>query len=263
MTTYVISGKLGAGKTLAAVGKIREALNKGLRVATNLDLYPDKLVSIRNKSSRILRLPDHPQVDDFEALGYGSDSVDEDTHGYLVLDECATWLNARQWGNDGRKGTIDWLLHARKYRWHIVLIVQHPNLIDKQVRESIVELYGFVRRLDRIKLPWIGVRLPKVHVCAVKYGLEQGAVRAERWIYQAKDLYQAYDTGQVFDPNYPHGLYTLLPPWYTHGRYLPPKRSVLRWLAIPVLLVCYFLVKWFDPVLFRSIQRRNKILDVI
>ena len=38
MAVYVVTGKLGNGKTLITVGRIRDALAQGCRVATNLDL---------------------------------------------------------------------------------------------------------------------------------------------------------------------------------------------------------------------------------
>ena len=37
MAVYFITGKLGSGKSIAAVGKIRDYLNEGRAVATNLD----------------------------------------------------------------------------------------------------------------------------------------------------------------------------------------------------------------------------------
>ncbi|HGS4937265.1 TPA: zonular occludens toxin domain-containing protein, partial [Vibrio parahaemolyticus] len=37
-SVYFVTGKLGSGKTLTAVGKIREAFMRGVPVATNLDI---------------------------------------------------------------------------------------------------------------------------------------------------------------------------------------------------------------------------------
>ncbi|EIZ7053106.1 hypothetical protein MPC41_004474, partial [Salmonella enterica] len=38
MAVYVVTGKLGSGKTLVSVSRIQERLAKGCPVATNLDL---------------------------------------------------------------------------------------------------------------------------------------------------------------------------------------------------------------------------------
>ncbi|KFC51102.1 zonular occludens toxin, partial [Halomonas sp. SUBG004] len=52
MAVYVVTGKLGAGKTLVAVGKIKDKLNHGCKVATNLDLNLDKLIGEKAKQTR-------------------------------------------------------------------------------------------------------------------------------------------------------------------------------------------------------------------
>ncbi|WP_303314291.1 zonular occludens toxin domain-containing protein [Dickeya fangzhongdai] len=52
MAVYVVTGKLGSGKTLVAVGKIQEKLVSGCKVATNLDLriHLFKIVVIQARS---------------------------------------------------------------------------------------------------------------------------------------------------------------------------------------------------------------------
>ncbi len=42
----------------------------------------------------------------------------------VVLDECGTWLNTREWQDKSRQNLIDWMLHSRKKGWDIILIVQ-------------------------------------------------------------------------------------------------------------------------------------------
>lgn len=243
MPIYLVSGKLGSGKTLACVGQIREAIWSGRRVATNLDLHLDKLLSYSNKSARVVRIPDKPTVDDLELLGSGNDSMDETKNGIIVLDELAAWLNARSFNDKSRQPVLDWLIHSRKKGWDVYFICQNIQQIDKQVRESLVEYLVSCRRLDRIKIPFVGKllqslsagylsgNLPKVHVGVIKYGTEQNAPIADRWVYMARDLYAAYDTRQVFTDRYPHGVFTYLPPWYTVGWQTKTWKEKLRdWL---------------------------------
>ena len=97
MAVYVVTGKLGAGKTLVAVGKIKDKLNQGCKVATNLDLNLDKLIGEKAKATRCYRIPDKPVLADLESIGTGTDSYDENKNGLLVLDECGTWFNAVAW----------------------------------------------------------------------------------------------------------------------------------------------------------------------
>src|SRR5690349_9318508 len=124
MPATLVTGKLGAGKSLVCVGKIQDYLMAGRRVATNLDLYLERLLPSRARKVQCVRLPDKPTAADLELLGSGNDTPDESQNGLIVLDELGTWLNARQWGDKERQPVIDWLLHSRKKGWDVMFIVQ-------------------------------------------------------------------------------------------------------------------------------------------
>ena len=130
MAVYFITGKLGSGKTLAAVGRIRDYLGEGRRVATNLDLNMPELCNNTRSRRSVIRVPDKPRVQDLEAIGAGCEGYDEDRFGALVLDELGTWFNTRNWRDPERKPIIDWFLHARKQRWDVYFIVQDINQVD-------------------------------------------------------------------------------------------------------------------------------------
>lgn len=234
MAIYLVAGKLGSGKTLACVGQIRDAIQAGRRVATNLDLDLAALVGPHNRTARVIRVPDKPTVADLEVIGMGTESRDECDNGILVLDELASWLNARTFNDRTRQPVLDWLVHSRKKGWDVFFICQHLQQIDKQVRESLVEFLVSCRRLDRLKVPFVGGllrflsagfisgQLPKIHVAVVRYGVEHLAPIAERWVYRAHDLYAAYETRQVFSEHYEHGPFSYVPPGYLAG---PPPAS--------------------------------------
>ena len=239
MAVYVVTGKLGGGKTLACVDRINDALAAGRRVATNLDLSLHRLPYVGRyaKAVSVLRVPDRPSAADIEALGYGIPGVhnaedarrlyDEKRFGILVLDECGTWFNARDWSEDGRRELVNTLLHIRKRAWHVYLIVQDISMLDKQARKALAEHVVYCRRLDRLSVPFVGfwwqritgskMPLPQVHVAIVKYGDRPDSLTVERWFYRGGHLYAAYDTTQVFSASYPHGLYQVLPPFYVFG----------------------------------------------
>lgn len=229
MAVYFVTGKLGSGKTLAAVGKIRDKLIQGRPVATNLDLKLNKLIGPKAKNTVVYRVPDKPTVHDMKALGDGNPSYDEEENGLIVLDECGTWFNSRDWQDKDRRPLIDWLLHARKLGWDLIFIIQDVSMIDKQARKSVGEHVVYCRRLDRVKVPLADTLyrfvfskdMPKAkaHLGIVKYGDLPNSLTVDRWWYMARDLYPAYDTKQAFTDEYPHGIYQMLPPWYSHGRY--------------------------------------------
>jgi len=236
---YVVTGKLGGGKTLACVDRINEALADGRRIATNLDLDLHRLpyVSKYARHVAVLRIPDKPTAADVEALGYGIEGAtdeasarrlyDEKRFGLLVLDECGTWLNSRDWSEDGRRELVNTFLHIRKKLWHVYLIIQDISLLDKQAKKALAEHVVYCRRLDRLTVPFFGffyqritgrkMPLPQIHVAFVKYGDRPDSLTVERWFYRGTHLWGAYDTTQVFRADYPHGLYQVLPPWYRFG----------------------------------------------
>lgn len=232
MAVYFVTGKLGAGKTLIAVSKIRERLAAGRPVATNLDLNLVNMCGPKAKTPHVYRLPDKPSLADFEVIGKGNDSYDESKNGLVVLDECGTWFNSRTWGDKERQAIINWFLHARKLGWDLIFIVQNIAIVDKQARLTLAEHVVYCRRLDKLTIPFLStitrifankpLRLPKLHIASVKYGDEQNALRVERWVYWGTDLYSAYDTKQAFSDYYEHATYRVLTPWLSRGRYMVP-----------------------------------------
>lgn len=235
MATYGITGKLGSGKTLASVGRIRDYLEQGRKISTNLDIFLEHLLPVSSRAT-ITRLPDKPTYSDLMAIGLGNDSTDESKNGGLFLDECASFLNSRDFQDKDRKGFIDWMLHARKRGWDVFFIVQDLSMIDKQIRDALVEHWVVCKRMDRIAIPFItvltklfGFRImpPRVHLAIVRYGISATSPVSDRWVYRGASLYKAYDTRQVFkhinmgsQDSQVVGPATMLSAWHIRGRYL-------------------------------------------
>lgn len=277
MAVYFVTGKLGSGKSLACVSKIREYLSDDRRVATNLNLDLDQMFTYHKASA--VRLPDKPRAEDLDALGPGYEcdddrDNDESRYGLIVLDECGTWLNSREWNDKERRKLIDWFLHARKHRWDVMFLIQDIESCDAQIVRSLCEHLVVCRRMDRFKV--MGISLPKVHIANVYYG-RSTEVRVERWTYKGADLYRAYDTRQVFrdgveyfdtGPVDMRASYTMLSAWHLKGRYLPPLpeslpiRQRLANLALK-LFVGPLVVAWMlvDPKGCRRIAFRRSWLE--
>lgn len=210
MAIYCVTGKLGSGKTLACVGRIRDGIVAGKRIATNLDLNLASMIPRRVNPCTVdvTRIPDKPTSLDLVSLGCGNASSDESKNGLLVLDELGAWFNARSWADKSRQGVIDWLLHSRKHGWDVYLIIQHPKMLDSQAREGLVEFLVTCRRLDRLRIPFVSsllkmftgynLTMPRLHIASVRYGMERDALLSDRWTYRGVELYKAYDTRQVF-----------------------------------------------------------------
>ena len=239
MPVYSVEGKLGTGKTKFCVWMAQNALLAGRKVASNVDLACNVLTPY--KRSSYVRIPDKPNASDLLAIGHGNpDSYNEDRNGILILDELGTWLNSRSFQDKERAPVIDWLIHARKYGWDVYLIVQDQNMIDKQVRESLIEFQCRCMSLGRIRIPVVGKilgmfkstwgYLPKGHTVTARTGYGVNAIVAERWMFRGDNLHAAYDTRQIFTNNYPNGAHSVLPPWDWKPRPLPFE-FVRRFLA--------------------------------
>jgi hypothetical protein len=266
MAVYFVTGKLGCGKTLCTVGKIRDYLEQGRRVATNLDINLPALTKTDSRVS-IIRVPDKPSLYDLDALGDGCHGTDESKFGLLVLDELGTWFNSRNWRDKGRLEVIDWFLHARKKHWDIYFIVQNINSLDDQLVSALCEHLVICKRTDRLSIPIIGPVLkafgatkvlPKIHVAKVHYGQTPSAMVVDRWWYRGKDLYGAYNTDQIFEDD-SVSVHSVLPSYYrnnvalinhhhahikrlsadSHAGQLPAKQSVkLTAAAVFAVFVC-------------------------
>lgn len=267
MAVYFVTGKLGSGKSLVSVSKIRDYLESGRRVATNLNLDLDNMFTYNR--SPVTRLPDKPRIDDMVGLGSGYDHDDprhndESRYGLIVLDECGTWLNSREWNDKGRRDLINWFLHARKHRWDVIFLIQNIDSCDGQIVDNLCEHLVICRRLDRMR--FVRIPLPRVHIANVYYGRNKENF-VERWVYKGVDLYNAYDTLQKFTDGHellPSGFvdmrasYSVLSAWHVKGRYLaeraPPRtvsqRLITYWggLIIKPLLIPFMLA--LDPVDF-------------
>jgi hypothetical protein len=265
MAVYFVTGKLGSGKTLVTVGAIKDRLKQNRKVATNLDINVEHIMKLNNKTS-ITRLPDKPRPVDLTNLGYGSQSVEEETYGLIVLDECGTWLNSRTWNDKERADFVDYMLHARKYGWDVMFIIQDISVVDKQIRLSMCEHLVVCKRLDRLQIPILSaftkifgfkVRFPKIHRAIVFYGETTQDLVADKWTYRARDLYPAYDTRQIFKMDTitqgetetdMRSTYCLLPRWHVEGRYhvakkLPLPRNFHQLLVYPTWLLLQLIGK--------------------
>jgi len=251
-----ITGKLGTGKTLFSVFLIQEALRAGKKVATNLDLHVEKLLSPRSRQI-VLRLPDHPGTESLEAIGVGNDTYDERRNGLIVLDECSHFLGARSWNAPGRAEFMRFLTHTRKLGWDVYLIVQGVDMIDSQVRDNLLETTDRLRNLSRQIIP-LGVGrmarsfglphyLPRFHIAQARYGTDPTATVAETWTFRATDLFGAYDTRQLFGEV--DGASCYLSPWLLKGRYMRAQKPLWHW---PVLLTFYVVMVAYQFAISRK-----------
>ena len=235
MASFFITGKLGSGKSLIAVGRAMEYLKRGCLVASNVDFTLEGYYAAESRRT-VLRIPDKPTVADFEVLGVANSGYDDDKNGLLILDELGSWFNSRSWQDKDRKAVLEWFLHLRKRGWDVFLLVQDISMVDGQLRSMLAEHLVTCRSLDRVPIPFIGKfsrnfgfsgNLPKLHRAKVFYGEAVTDLHIDTWTYFGTEYYKAYDTKQIFSTFYPHGVHSVLSPWHIKGRYLSKPSSFL------------------------------------
>jgi hypothetical protein len=209
MTGWVIQGVRGEGKTLCAVGKAKEYLLRGCPVVTNIDLYLDELLPVDN-ASLVTRIPDYPRRVDFDNLypAYDVTYKAEDRNGLLILDEATYFLNSRNWKDKDRQQVLEWLFLSRKLHWDLILLSLDHDSLDKQAKHSLCDYLVQSSRTDRMKIPYVGKVLeffgfnaffPKAHLYDVYYGFSFQQAPQEQWRFTGIDLYDAYNTNQLFN----------------------------------------------------------------
>lgn len=241
---FLLTGKRGNGKSLSALAMMRSYLGDNRPVATNLDINLDRLCHPSNKTA-CYRVPDWPTAVDLNNLPLGNpglyrdengvicqaEDFNEEMNGLLVLDEVVTFLSARQWQGTGRQDLINWFVQSRKFGWDLCLICQHPRLLDSSIRESLIDIHGQTKRLDKVVIPVLGplvkffrgkpLRFPKIHITSFFYGFGQNAPRWDTWKFFGKDLYDCYNSFQIIDGNTGNqNLYCYLSAYQLRGRYL-------------------------------------------
>lgn len=226
---FVIQGKKGNGKGIIAVAMMHDYLLQGRPVATNVNLFLENLLPLTSRTT-VLRLPDQPTYQDMLAIGTIDTGGDEKKNGLIVLDECASWLNARDYSDPDRKKLLDWFVHSRKHGWDVAYVIQNINMLDKQFRDGFAEHVINVVRLDRLGIPFLSpllklfglkVKLPQLHLGTIRYGTQRNAPVADRIIKSGRPYWAAYDTLQKFTRlNEFQGVSSTLSAWHMRGRNL-------------------------------------------
>lgn len=264
-----ITGHLGSGKSLLAVRIAHDYLVAGKKVASNITLNLDQLMPPRSKISAT-KLPYIPTEEHLQMLGQGYEGpYNEDKFGLVILDEAGTWLNSRDWGDKDRRGLFKWITHARKFGWDVALIIQDFESLDAQIRRSVTEVFVKCIRMDRVKIPYLPIKLPRLHMAKGLYGGPTG-MPFKTWWARGNDYFKAYDTREAIRPETlwteagpldVRAIATILPAWYLVGRYLPPRPTLgwyvdfaFRWLVAGLLLP----LSWVSPRSGDTHKRRQQ-----
>lgn len=206
-STEIITGTLGAGKSLCGADKGMDALVEGCVVITNLEYYPDKIAEWMRieyglifDSARLIILK-RASIADFQNFAMRGNEKRTVT---MILDEAALDIGARDWQKHSDE-QFNFVILCRKLGIHLVLIAQDANDIDKRIRAK-MQREVHCRSLN--KLPFLDGVLKMPIFIRVTYSIELGKRpmrlgakfywKAKSWgMYNTKTLHGA--KAQLFE----------------------------------------------------------------
>lgn len=234
----LLTGKRGEGKTLIATMLAKRYIGQGRPVATNINFNLDKIAPPWNKTV-ITRLSDAPTSAELKALAPANLTYNEDKNGLILLDEVSGFLNSHDWRDSDTKEVRFWLAQSRKDGWDLLFLTQDPKQIDAQIRNSLFELHGIARNMNKVGIPvvsflfqWffgVKLRLPPFHVFTMRYGFGNNAAMANTEVVGGSNLFDCYDTKQKINPAaselgnpqiFGSAPATMLSAWHLRGRYM-------------------------------------------
>lgn len=199
----IVTGTLGAGKTLYCVSEIYDALCRGEYVATNINLYWDRLedFALRDRgvyldSRQLVRLDLNADPDWHLKIPWGEEG------GATVkcyLDEIHLFFNARDWATTTarHKQMLSFLTQSRKAFVDVTFIAQEVTTVEKQFRIFCEYEYG-ITSTDHIPLGWLG-KLPFKAFIAVQRDGRLGHVLKRHWRSYDKRYFRLYDSFSFLD----------------------------------------------------------------
>lgn len=156
----IITGKLGAGKTLYTVMEMFDSLCLGRICVTNIAVnWPAMVEAARRlrrvhlREEQLIRLDPGTDANWQESIPFGS------LNGFVevYLDEIHLFFNARDWAktNSESKGLLSFLTQSRKARVNVTFIAQEASTVEKQFR-VLAEWEKYIVNSDHMPLGILG-----------------------------------------------------------------------------------------------------------
>lgn len=212
-----IEGVKRSGKTKFAVDLMAGYINRGCKVATNLDLFLENLAPDSDNS--VIRLPDHPRSCDFIALESAypeldpdkPETYDESKNGLVLIDELLTFLNSRDWKDKDRAIIVSWMVQMGKFGWDLVAIGQDFESVDKQLRATTINslyaikngrnYFGFGFFNSLLSLVLNALKFPQFSIARFYDSQSKGRKAHGHEFFIKSWTHQWYKTAQRFLPD--------------------------------------------------------------
>jgi len=198
----LLTGKIGSGKTLHAVGLIVRHIARGGTVYTNVQLNWDRLALVVRKRYRKIAERDQLRSIDLVScaewhaiLEWGDPSLPV----LVVLDEIHLFFNARDWAKTAalHRDMLSFLSQSRKACVDVVFIAQVATTLEKQFRVQ-CEWEFYCRNVKDIAVPLFGT-LPLNRMLLVQKDVETDKPMRRQLLRYDRELFPVYDTRSFLD----------------------------------------------------------------
>jgi hypothetical protein len=233
----IVTGKLGAGKTLYTVMLMFEALCKGRIVVTNIAVDWPRIKALARRVRRValrdeqlIRLDPGRDRNWHESIPWGLPHAPIEVY----LDEIHLFFNARDWQKTSQenRGLLSFLTQSRKAGVNVTFIAQEINTVEKQFR-VLAEWELYVVSSDHLPLGILGKSPVKFFIVAQRDSQNGNLLRK---------YYKGYDR-RYFGL---YGSYTFLD---DEMNGLAAKAVRVAPVKLPRLSVLVWCWEWLRPVL--------------
>jgi len=199
----IFEGRIGGGKTYAAVERICLAASAGQTIYSNIDINYEGIrrfvaryygYDLPEENETVLRLP--PNIHGWhKEIKWGQPGC----NSLVIIDEAHLWYNARDWKATGEneRDMLSFLTQSRKACVDVIFITQAASNLEKQFRVLAQYLWKF-RDCAKMGVPLVGWAFSGYFFCiCCDYA---GAVIKTQLKPKNKLIFKAYETLAFLDP---------------------------------------------------------------
>ena len=197
---YFYSGRPGSGKSLHCAKMIDTYHRKGKNVICNFEVNENFWKHRHCKKNKLLG--DYGKIaqltNKYHKRNARGQIIEKQT--LLIIDECQTMFNSRSWNQKGRSQWVIFFTQHRKFGYTVILVSQHKDLIDKQIRHIFQHDYEH-RNVKNFKLiGWFLALLfgGNLFVIPVK-SMDTGKKDHTEFMIAPRKYYKLYDSYKIFD----------------------------------------------------------------
>lgn len=210
---YFYSGRPGSGKSLHCAKMIDQYHRRGSNVICNFEVNQDFWKKKKCKKNTLLDAPgiikeltnEELTIDflmDFANKNHKRNSRGQilEKQTLLIIDECQTMFNSRSWNQKGRSEWVIFFTQHRKFGYTVILVSQHKDLIDKQIRHILQYDYEH-RNVRNFKvIGWFLALLSGGNLFAISVkSMDVGKHDHTEFMTASKRYYKLYDSYKIFD----------------------------------------------------------------